>query len=1681
VDNGANLGQHTYTAIMGYRNDTGGNVYIPVGDQNQVSLGGTGSVQSQPTWILAGTHNGVLLQPFMAWTSVTWQLGVSSAEATPSSPACTIDNSGTTPKVKDASGNPLFDLTLQPNQVPGTERYSMLSGQIVATDVFPAGSNTTVGKIDGTFAVTDDGAATYRMPLWVPAGRAGVQPSLALAYSSSGGDGIMGMGWRLDGFSVITRCPQDYARDVNRKAIQFDEDDRLCLDGQRLVLVSPPGTWNRADSEYRTEIDKYMKIVQVGEEKLDGQHYSAIGFLVYLPDGTRRSYGLPANGARDGYNGQPSAVLQTSRATETFDDGSTANPTVAYDTPARLGWALASSRDRYDNEILYSYHPIDSGENGENVIDFRPDEISYTYSSGQAANSKIKFYYDQGVARKDVRNSYVGGLPLRIGHALTGITMQGPNPTGVGLLRSYEFVYQNDQERLLLRTVAECDADHVCKPVTSFDWTPGDTTFVRKPTGLMDHTDFGRSGTDKSNAGAIAVGDFNGDGVDDIIYTKSDSTAVCDQTPCDPCDNVCNEVDCIPCEYHTCDSTRCYDNKTFYSSTYVRLANRSQAADRSSVFVRFGEGKQVANGISYAGLANGIRVVDFNLDGVSDFIQPKLSQYILMYDYPTNVGGQSMLVSPAACGREHGQVSLGAAFCPVQCNGADITCSAGSIPGNSDCDLYWCQGEPNQVPPISVTGGTIPSDKLASDGDIMPIVGDINGDGLPDIVRPFWGEASPMWSYRLNSKTGFAHDYTYLPSMNDCFPDGHCEIGYSGYTRDDLANSYAVDINGDGKQEILLWDSTFKHHGNTATRMRALMGLDSGNVPTALLASGKKAGSLRYQFADVNGDGLQDAVEIPIDGGSSIRVWINNGRDFLSPITVSLNGSDTMGQSLNHDNSNGKPRDPGLRIIDFNGDGRADLIQLGNSCMDVTDPSKQRGAVTVQIANASGTPFAPGITLAVSGGGTIPLGDQSYDWDSPGSGCGGGYGTSQILDVNGDGLADIVQVENGQIVLYIRQGKQPGLLNTITDGLGNKTLIDYLPITDPGVHTPVECSYPQYCNIRGKWLVSSHTLANDSLTPLTYSHTYTGARTDVTGVGWLGMDSHTVEDISSSATTTRHATVTTTYDHTSMLDGTNIYASREQPKSRSESYPMDVGDLLDFGKVSAHQCHFVAAAGPRAVLSSCEDDYNESEVYGSPGCTPSPGVPCRGVVSTLIKRKTSTTYNSDYGYVVMRSTDIGTSADTSTHEFEGWVGQAWYDNDANNWISGLTKYEQTYHVVPGSSVTRRTYYSRNTTTGAIMGQTIEPDARQGTGDPNYYAGLYRETDYERNGVGQITKTTDFVLDDQGNPSQTRVATTSYDPVSGVYPTVVTNALGQSTLSMMHPGLGVLLETVDATGLRTTRQYDKFGRLRGESLPDGTTSSLSYSMRIASGVLPYVPFKVTSYVQGKYQEDLYNGQGLKIGVVSQKYLANDYYTREAYWYDSHGRISQRAKPSLSNVGTGPTIVVMSYSYDSMGRVVHEIGPLSETHYAYAYGATTRTRLRTPSSGEGSTDEVDETWTDRAGRVSSRVEKVGALQTSPDHPGGNTHDVTTQYAYGPFNLLTDVWVTSGDQTQTAHTHAGYDIRGRRTSLSDPDTGAWQDSYDGYGQLVERKHLGSANDGSPHLKYSYDLLGRQFTETT
>jgi hypothetical protein len=117
-------------------------------------------------------------------------------------------------------------------------------------------------SLPGQFAVNQTGAATYTFPIALPPGTGGVMPSLTLDYSSQSGNGLLGMGWTLGGLPSIGRCARTFAQDGVSGGVNFDANDRFCMDGERLVVVS--GTYGADGAVYRTEVDTFSRIVSHG-------------------------------------------------------------------------------------------------------------------------------------------------------------------------------------------------------------------------------------------------------------------------------------------------------------------------------------------------------------------------------------------------------------------------------------------------------------------------------------------------------------------------------------------------------------------------------------------------------------------------------------------------------------------------------------------------------------------------------------------------------------------------------------------------------------------------------------------------------------------------------------------------------------------------------------------------------------------------------------------------------------------------------------------------------------------------------------------------------------------------------------------------------------------------------------------------------------------------------------------------------------------------------------------------------------------------------------------------------------------------------------------------------------------------------------------------------------------------
>ncbi|WP_198043672.1 RHS repeat-associated core domain-containing protein [Janthinobacterium sp. 1_2014MBL_MicDiv] len=353
-------------------------------------------------------------------------------------------------------------------------------------------SNADTGALPGTMGV-GNGAATYNLPIALPPGVAGVQPSLSLSYSSTDTGGVAGLGWSVAGVSSIDRCGRSFAINNTTDVARFLPADRLCLDGQQLILINGnhdnDSDYWRDSAEYRTEIDTFSRI----RATLANGHRS---FTVETKTGQTLTYGDRA---------------------DTYLLGQGRSDGLAH------RWWLSGSTDRSGNTIGYWYN-LDAASGESRLAQIR---WGGNTRSGQAMFVKAELQYE---ARPDAQVAYVSGshfdARLRLKSIVTSTETQADGSGGTSALR-YNLAYELSASsgRSLLKSVQACDAGGVCLPATKFDWGKKDPRAPRAFVslgGVRQGPNLMAMGSDaawfsNSPQGMLAFGDFNGDGKTDIM------------------------------------------------------------------------------------------------------------------------------------------------------------------------------------------------------------------------------------------------------------------------------------------------------------------------------------------------------------------------------------------------------------------------------------------------------------------------------------------------------------------------------------------------------------------------------------------------------------------------------------------------------------------------------------------------------------------------------------------------------------------------------------------------------------------------------------------------------------------------------------------------------------------------------------------------------------------------------------------------------------------------------------------------------------------------------------------------------------------------------------------------------------------------------------------------------------
>ena len=839
---GATTASHTVTGLA---NGTAYSFQLRAVNERGVGAASTAATAtpaaapSAPTGLTATAGDG---EAVLAWTAgpdndsaVTgWQLRRSTDGGATWAPGWTnIAGSGATTASHTVTG--LANGTAYSFQLRAVNERGVgaASGLVAATPrsdpadpqpVVPTAPRTVSGVLPGSLAVNPYGAATYEIPIAVPPGTAGVEPSLSLVYASNGGNGLLGLGWSLGGLSAIGRCPKTPAQDGARGAIGYDADDRFCLDGRRLVAVS--GAYGADGTEYRTEIDGFGKIVSRGSAGT-----GPAWFEVRTKSGQTMRYGSTAD----------SRIEAVGRI------------------EVRL-WSIDRVTDAVGNYLTVRYRE----EDGQGY----PDRIDYTgYGTDGAPYASVRFAYQ---TRHDVRVLASGGSTHRMDERLTRVRTYH----GTTMVSEYRLTYSSaglPQPSRVAR-VKRCDRGGTCLPATNFVWSDvGDGTLTAAAQGGTvvsgDFSDYDP-----------LQGDFDGDGVTDLAWAHARNGGLRVRVALGDGDGGFAAPQ--QSDPKTSGNFSKYEPLVgdFDGDGLSDIAWTRANSAGLHAWVALGDGDGTLGTARYFRTFNGASsnykplVGDFDGDGVSDIAWTKADRYGLYARVALGEGDGSLAAARQSNPEQWQSEGLALFFSSLFAS--TLRPLAGDFNGDGLSDVVWASGPSDGMRVLGLHAyvslgrgdGTLGAAKYSrprSGGspDYRPLVGDFNGDGVADLVWTRIERSSTSAFTALGKGDGTLSAATYsVPRLHGCW-FACAAIPSTG------------DFNGDGVTDLAwlgtkirrrdpCWTCNYSYDHNWA---RAEIALSEGDGSFATARVFEWYSERRWKYyvplaGDFDGDGVSDVA-----------------------------------------------------------------------------------------------------------------------------------------------------------------------------------------------------------------------------------------------------------------------------------------------------------------------------------------------------------------------------------------------------------------------------------------------------------------------------------------------------------------------------------------------------------------------------------------------------------------------------------------------------------------------------------------------------------------------------------------------------------------------------------------------------------------------------------------------------
>lgn len=342
------------------------------------------------------------------------------------------------------------------------------------------------GVPSGQFSVQPTGSSQYAIQISLPPGNEEATPPLDIVYNSSGSNGLMGIGWSLNGLSAITRTGATVPEDGFRGGVNYDGNDRFAFNGQRLMNTAGNGaTYFTPGASYYTEIQSWSKIVANGNAGS-----GPASFTVYLKNGSVVQYGsgngsqVPAQGAAFSSGSLQGSISQ---------------------------WLVNKATTSAGNTITYGYTTSPRNIQGQPMNGSSKDGtaypayIAYGSNNGSANNRLVAFLYEP---RLDTLFQFSGGSGSAVSARIKAIQTFVINGTDTTPVNTYVMQYDPSSPLNISRLISISilgSKGGSTEPLT-FKWTNGATGLVPESTNW--------NGPSNNNG---FVGDFNGDGKTDLL------------------------------------------------------------------------------------------------------------------------------------------------------------------------------------------------------------------------------------------------------------------------------------------------------------------------------------------------------------------------------------------------------------------------------------------------------------------------------------------------------------------------------------------------------------------------------------------------------------------------------------------------------------------------------------------------------------------------------------------------------------------------------------------------------------------------------------------------------------------------------------------------------------------------------------------------------------------------------------------------------------------------------------------------------------------------------------------------------------------------------------------------------------------------------------------------------------